>query len=92
MKKLRDIVEGKREKLYHSVFYKNKETGKWQHHFDADNKEDAEDERRSLRDHHGEQSVRLCVPQSQANWTKIDPHEYVMDRLSGAKHMREDTE
>lgn len=75
-----ELVEGKAPTHYHSIFYKHS-SGKWHHHFDADHKEDAAEERRSLKDS-GEKHVKvLRVPRHEANWHKRDVHDYVTSRL-----------
>lgn len=76
---------------YHSVFYKSKEPGsKWGHHFDADTKEDAGHEIESIRNQ-GHKAVRLTVPKAEAkNWSKVDVHNYVEQRLATKKTANED--
>lgn len=78
--KSKAVNEAKAPTHYHSVFYKH-ESGKWHHHFDADSREDAAEERSSLRSS-GERHVKvLRVPKHEANWHKRDVHEYVSGRL-----------
>jgi len=82
---LSELAEAKQEetegknKNYHSVFFKN-DDGRYAHHFDADNLEDANAEMRTLRNQ-GDKPVRLVVPKGEANWHKRDVHDYVTSRL-----------
>lgn len=54
------------ESHYHSVWYK--QDGKWMHHFDADSKEDARDEKDSLKNDGYKHVKVLKVHKSQADW------------------------
>lgn len=71
--------------MYHSVFYKHE--GKWKHHFDADTREDAFEEKSSLNHKAGEALV-LRVPKQDANWHKMGAdqlHDYVQKRIDNQK-------
>jgi hypothetical protein len=71
------LEEGKN---YHSVFFKSKEPGsKWNHHFDADDKEDARIEKEGIRNS-GDHAHSMVVPKDKANWHKMshdDMHDMV---------------
>ncbi len=72
------IDEGKiqpQQKHYHSVFVQGRE-GKWMHHGDYNNAEDANDERQSA----GSRTKVLRVPKSQARWHDVDVHKFVERR------------
>jgi len=69
--------------MYHSVFTKL-EDGSWAHHFDADDAEDAKDEVRSLKNM-GEKSIVIKVPKDQADWTSINPNDFVQQHIAGKK-------
>lgn len=72
---------------YYSVFSQG-DGNRWQHYFDADSMLDAKDEAESLRNA-GLKVKIFKVPKSEANWTKIDPNAYVLDRLAKAKKFYE---
>jgi len=75
--------------VYHSVFSQD-DDGNWGHHFDADNAEDAKDEARWLKNG-GTKSMVIKVPKDQADWTKVDPNEFVKNHLAAkAKPVAED--
>ncbi len=86
----RATLEEARVQNYHSVFFKG-DDGKYSHHFDADNLEDANSEMRGMRNQ-GEKPLRLVVPKSEANWHKRDVHDYVTKALERKKRkgMNED--
>lgn len=77
---------------YHSIFVKN-DQGKWVHHFDADDAEDAREEASSLRNG-GEKPKILKIKKSEAprNWTKIDIHDFVEKRLAKKTPVKESVE
>lgn len=68
-----------RTENYHSVFQLG-DDGKWGHHFDADNLEDANDELRGIRNQGGK-GLRLVVPKEQARWHEVDVDSYVRKAL-----------
>lgn len=70
--------------FYYSVFGFDPESNKWFHHFDADDKDDAQDEIRSMRDQ-GTQAKIFRVPVTQAQWDKTDPNQFVMSKLGMAE-------
>ncbi len=72
------------ENCYHSLFFLH--DGKYKHHGDYDTKDDAADEKEYLKNQ-GEKSVVIRVPKKEApkDWTEIDIHKFVSDRLSKKK-------
>jgi len=66
--------------VYHSVFSQN-DDGTWGHHFDADDAQDAKDEERWLKNG-GTKAMTIKVPKEQADWTKVDPNEFVKNHLA----------
>lgn len=76
-------VEEAREPMYHSVFFLM-DDGVWGHHFDADDKEDAQAEVDSLRNQ-GEKTKVFKVAKTDANWGngpgQIKPDDFVRQKL-----------
>lgn len=79
---------------YHSVFFKNDD--KWCHHFDADNAEDAREEKDSIR-RAGHRTISIVTPKGNNahNWGtdkskgQTDPHEFVTAHIK-VKGLREE--
>jgi hypothetical protein len=72
-------IDEAREPIYYSVF--STDGSKWSHYFDAESEDDAKDEARSLRNA-GLKVKIFTVPQSEADWSRVDPNEFVMARLA----------
>ena len=69
---------------YHSIWVKHKDgDGKWGHHFDADNKEDAADEARSQRNS-GYKAKVIRVHKDHADWRKPEHVAAAHEKLNGA--------
>lgn len=75
-----ESVNEAHEPSYHSVFVLD-DHGKWNHHFDADDKEDARIEAQSLKNQ-GEKTKIFVVPKSQADWRRINPDQFVRAQLA----------
>lgn len=80
-----------REQKYFSIFGLDPSTGIYFHEFDADSKEDAQEEVRSLRDQ-GFKPVVLRVAKDQARWHEIDTDQYVKQALAAKKGIGEQSE
>lgn len=78
------------ETHYHSIFVKNKDDkdSKWNHHFDADNKQDAADEARSQRNS-GYKVKTIRVPKDQADWRKPEHLEAARAKLNEEESLDE---
>lgn len=68
------------EPMYHSVFSQH-DDGTWGHHFDADDAEDAKDEMRFIKTNGGK-AMTIKVPKSQADWTQVNPNDFVQAHLA----------
>lgn len=67
--------------VYHSVWFKDKDGSNWSHHFDADSKEDAAEEKSSLKND-GHKVKVLKVAKNQADWRKQEHRDAAIKRLN----------
>lgn len=74
------MVDEAASDVYFSVFAQNSD-GSWSHYFDADDKEDAADSKREVIGM-GDKAVVIKVPKDQANWTHVNPDEFVKNHLA----------
>lgn len=79
---IKNNVTEARDTHYHSVWYHAGDKD-WKHHFDADNREDADAEKYSLKGN-GEKVKILRVPKDQADWRKPEHREAAIKRLNEA--------
>ncbi len=81
--KKKDVNEGVLKGHYHSVFYKTKDAGDtWRHHTDCDDLQDAKDERDGCKHSHNEKAVIIKVPKKDADWRKVNIHNFVETHLN----------